>query len=200
MSGPPAKVQAGSDAAAAKPEPQKPVAYGAAAMTDLEEEIKWDGCELLNSNHSLVNVLKQGQRDQSELVVQSDADEQLLLTIRFKTAVKVHSLLIDGRGANAPKEVKVFANARNGFDFSDAESGAATQEFDFSPESLGQRLETKFVKFQNVESLTIFVASNQSDGEEDETVLSRVQLWGCTLQTTKMGEFKRVAGEAGEGE
>jgi len=54
------------------------------------------------------------------------------------------------------------------------------------------------VKFQNVDKLTIFVGSNQDD--EDSTALSGLKLWGAPIGQTNMAEFKRVAGEKGEGE
>lgn len=77
--------------AAAPPAP--PPAYGAASMIDLEDQIVWDSCEALNrtSKSSMGNILKQGLRDQAEMVLESDADEQLLLTITFKAQVRDRS-------------------------------------------------------------------------------------------------------------
>jgi len=143
-------------------------------------------------------VLKQGHRDQAEMLVLSDADEQLLLTVSFKGKVKIHSLQIDAPAdGRAPKTVKLFANKAN-LDFSDVESMAADQTFEFTPETFGQRLELKFVKFQNVDRLTVFFADNQ--GDEEATAISGVRLWGASLAGTNMSDFKRVAGEKGEGE
>jgi len=169
-------------------------------MTDLLDKITFSGCEALNktSSTSIDNVLKQGLRDQDTLLLESDADDQLLLRIVFNTKVKLHSIAIgapsDGR---APKEVKLFAN-RNAMDFNDAEQTPATQALEFTPEMLGERVELKFVSFQNVDSVTIFVASNQDDCES--SALTSLKLWGTGMATTNMGDFKRVAGEAGEGE
>ena len=184
---------------AAAPEPPPPPAYGAAAMVDILEQINWNGCEVLNAvkKDSLGNALKQGLRDQEGLLVESDADEQLLITLSFKTKVKLHSISVAGPGGRAPKEIKLFANKSNlGFD--DVEGMPADQTLELAPEQLGERTELKFVKFQNVDFLTIFIASNQDD--EESTALSSLVLYGTTVATTNMGEFKRVAGEKGEGE
>ena len=165
-------------------------------MTDLEGSISWSGCEVLNatkSNSDCINsLLKQGYRDQEEMVVESDADEQLLIAIAFSSKVKVHSICInapsDGR---APKQLKLFVNKQS-MDCSDAESRNADQEIELTPQLIGQRVELKFVKFQvrrnmredeivtffpcvafrqthtvssliaqNVNTLTLFVGSNQ---------------------------------------
>jgi len=185
-------------AAAAPPAPPPAPAYGAAAMVDLEDKIDWAKCEALNKTNqsSLQNVLKQGLRDQEMLLLESDADEQLLLSIVFKSRVKLHSMTISGPSdGRAPKEIALLANRPN-LDFNDVESMQATQELEWTEEQLGQRRELKFVSFQAVDQLTVFVRSNQGDAES--SVLTSLQFWGASVHTTNMGDFKRVAGEAGE--
>ena len=181
--------------------PQPPPAYGADAMTDLESSISWSGCEVLNATKpadAAGSLLKQGLRDQAEMLVVSDADEQLLISISFNAKVKIHSISVaapdDGR---APKGIKLFVN-KSTMDCNDGESLKAEQDLELSAEQIGERVELKFVKFQNVDRLSIFIHSNQGDGEE--TALSGIKLWGAGLAQTNMAEFKRVAGEKGEGE
>ena len=61
-----------------------PPAYGAAAMKDLIEFINWSGCEVLNSTKPGVDtVLKQGLRDQPEMIMESDSDADMLISIAF---------------------------------------------------------------------------------------------------------------------
>jgi hypothetical protein len=48
----------------------------------------------------------------------------------------------------------------------------------------------RFVKFQNVSSITIFVESNQ--GGEPTTVIQRLRFIGQAQSATNMNEFKRV--------
>ena len=104
--------------------------------------------------------------------------------------MKVHSISIkapaDGR---APKSLKLFVN-KPSMDCSDGETMVADQEIELSAEQLGERLELKFVKFQNVDRLTLFIHANQ--GAEDSTALSGIKLWGAGLAQTNMSEFKRV--------
>ena len=167
-------------------------------MVDLEDKVNWANCEALNktSQSSLQNVLKQGLRDQETLLLESDADEQLLLRVAFKSRVKLHSISVSGPGdGRAPKALALFVNRPN-LDFGDTESMQATQELELSSDQLGQRLDLKFVSFQAVDHLTVFVRTNQGDAES--SALSNLQIWGAQVHTTNMGDFKRVAGEAGE--
>lgn len=169
-------------------------------MVDLIDSINWAACEALNTTKkdALGNAVKQGLRDQETMLMESDADEQLLLTIAFKTKVKLHSIHVAGPDdGRAPKQVKIFAN-RSGLSFEDAEGANAEHELELTPETLGTRVELKFVKFQSVDSVTVFVGSNQ--GDEESSALSRLSFWGCEIASMQMGDFKRVAGEKGEGE
>ena len=85
-------------APAPAPAPAPPPAYGKTAMVDLVDEIDWSSCEVLNATGSLQNVLKQGLREQEAMLLESDADEQLLITIAFKTLVKIESLQLTAPG------------------------------------------------------------------------------------------------------
>lgn len=167
-------------------------------MVDMVDMIEWNGSEVLNAvkKDSLGNALKQGLRDQEALLIESDADEQLLINIAFKSKVKLHSIAVCGPSdGRAPKKLRLFAN-RAQVSFDDVESMPAEDELELSPDELGDRREVKFVKFQSLDRLTIFIASNQ--GDEESSALSGLKLWGASVATTKMGDFKRVAGEAGE--
>ena len=222
------KKLAAPSAEASAPPAAPPPAYGAAATVDLEDQIFWNGCETLNvkGKNDIRTVMKQGTRDQADLLIESDADEQLLATVRFNQAVKLHSIMIDGpAGGRAPKNVKLFVNVPS-CGFTDAEANLPTQELDLGEAEVGKRIELRYVKFQNVDSLTIFIASNQAEDDgEGSTAVSTVKLWGFTVQSTNMkdvrrrtpplptwprpdarlgepracSQFKRVAGEAGEG-
>ena len=61
--------------------------------------------------------------------LESDCDEQLMLTITFNQAVKVHSLKIRGPSdGTAPKTIKIFANQPNEVDFDSGERMEAVQK------------------------------------------------------------------------
>ena len=132
------------------------------------------------------------------IMIESDADEQLLLTISFTSKVKLHSISVGGPSdGRAPKTVRLFANRQN-LGFADVEDMPAEQELELAPETLGERLELRFVKFQSVERLTVFIQSNQ--GDEESSALASLRLWGTNVSTTDMKEFKRVSGRVGEGD
>jgi len=125
----------------------------------------------------------------SEPPLQSDCDEQLLLSLPLKAPVKLHSIAIEGDSDAAPRTVKIFINKPHmGFD--DAESGPpCTQMIEFTTPSSEPYL-LKYVNFQFVQHLTIFVSDNQADS--DVTSLSSIRLFGTPLEAMNMAEFKKV--------
>jgi len=130
--------------------------------------------------------------------LQSDVDEQLLLHITFQQAVKLHSLIIQGPEDNGPKDVKLFINQTRSLDFDSAESNIAVQSFELKLDDLKNNtlIPLRFVKFQNVQSITLFFKNNQSSSET--TVINYLKFIGLPISVTNMNEFKRVAGQAGE--
>lgn len=60
----------------------------------------------------------------------------------------------------------------------------------------GNPVPLKFVKFQNVQNIQLFIKDNQSGG--DVTQIDHLAFYGSPISTTNMGEFKRVAGKKGE--
>lgn len=60
----------------------------------------------------------------------------------------------------------------------------------------GNPVPLRYVKFQNVQNLQIFVIDNQSGTET--TRIDHLVLIGTPISTTNMGEFKRVSGKKGE--
>eukprot|EP00238_Polyblepharides_amylifera_P002061 CAMPEP_0196586012 /NCGR_PEP_ID=MMETSP1081-20130531/52852_1 /TAXON_ID=36882 /ORGANISM="Pyramimonas amylifera, Strain CCMP720" /LENGTH=169 /DNA_ID=CAMNT_0041907745 /DNA_START=50 /DNA_END=559 /DNA_ORIENTATION=- len=167
---------------------------GTKEQKDLLEHIDLQHVECLNedSNKPFDNVLKQGYREDAGLHLESDTDEQILLNIPFLQVVKLHSMVIQGLDPEkAPKVVKMFSN-RPSLGFSDAADEVAQQEFEFTEEEIssGKPIQLKFVKFQHVRNISIFVESNQ--GDEETTVINKIQLIGSTVETTNMKELKKV--------
>lgn len=166
---------------------------------DLKQFIVVAGCNCLNENDDNNNTHKNAFEDNPS-VLESDCDEQLMLTIAFNQPVKVHSMKIrapsDGTG---PKTIKLFANQPNQVDFDGGERMEAVQKFVLQPEDVtGEKLiPLRFVKFQNVTNLVMFVVDNQ--GGDDVTRMEYIKLYGSPCQAANMADFKRVAGKAGEG-
>ncbi|XP_044483028.1 PITH domain-containing protein At3g04780-like [Mangifera indica] len=162
------------------------------SQVDLLHFIDWSGVECLNQNtaHSLPNALKQGYREDDGLCLESDADEQLLIYIPFTQVIKLHSFVIKGPEEEGPKTVKLFSN-REHMGFSNVNDFPASDSAVLTPENLqGKPVVLKFVKFQNVRSLTIFIEDNQ--GGSDVTKVQKIALFGTTVETTDMKSLKKI--------
>lgn len=167
---------------------------GVPGHIDLIPMINKAGCECLNESddHPFTEALSSGGG-----YLESDTDEQLILYISFNQAVKLHSLRIKGPEDCGPKTIKLFINQPHTIDFDTAENANAIQEITLSPKELeGEVIHLKYVKLQNVINCTLFVKDNQT--EADTTQISYLQIIGSPVQTTKMADFKRVAGKKGE--
>lgn len=161
-------------------------------QVDLIDFIDWRGIECLNQSpsHAIANALKQGYRDDDGLHLESDADEQLLIYIPFTQVVKLHSIVIKGPEVEGPKTVKLFANKEN-MGFSNVNDYPPSDTIVLSPENLeGKPVTLKYVKFQNVRSLTIFIEDNQ--GGDEISKVQKIILHGTTVDTTNMKELKKV--------
>jgi len=110
------------------------------------------------------------------------------------SAVKISAIHIESPDEErAPTSLRLFAN-KIGIDFDSAKSEAPTQEIALTPSVVaggaGKPVETRFVLFQNVSTLDIFIAGNHGGGEE--TAVSKLVLIG--EQITQSG-LKRSAEE-----
>ncbi|ESQ49602.1 hypothetical protein EUTSA_v10021632mg [Eutrema salsugineum] len=161
-------------------------------QVDLLDFIDWSGVECLNqsSSHSLPNALKQGYREDEGLNLESDADEQLLIYIPFNQVIKLHSFAIKGPEEDGPKTVKFFSNKEH-MCFSNVNDFPPSDTAELTEENLkGKPVVLKYVKFQNVRSLTIFIEDNQSGSEL--TKVQKIALYGSTVETTDMKGLKKI--------
>ena len=124
-----------------------------------------------------------------ELFLESDADEQLILSIAFNQKSKINAIVIKGPAdGSGPKSIKLYAN-RPSFGFSDVGSVPPSQEIELTDAQLaGEAVSLKFVKFQSVVYLSIFVESNQ--GGEEVTKVSKIQAIGSTGEGDKFNVNK----------
>mmetsp|Transcript_18658 Transcript_18658/g.26180 ORF Transcript_18658/g.26180 Transcript_18658/m.26180 type:complete len:185 (-) Transcript_18658:364-918(-) len=160
-------------------------------VQDLIDIIDFKNSSCLNNDPKtkLEDVLNGGN-------IKSEADEQLLLTLSFQEAVKLKGIAFKVNemkleDCSGPKDVKLYINQPN-MDFDDAENLNEVQAFSLSEDDLksGKVIDTEFVKFQKVNSLTVFIETNQ--GDDEQTVLSKLQLFGIPRQRTNMSELKKV--------
>ena len=130
----------------------------------------------------------------SRLGCKSDADEQLILHISFQEFVKIKTIKFTAfnNGENPednPASVKLYVN-RNNLGFEDIDDVEPTQEFTLTDEDLRESsdpLMTKFVKYQRVKSLTIFIEDNQGG---EVSALGMITMMGRTVAGTNMNDFK----------
>ncbi|XP_052380879.1 thioredoxin-like protein 1 [Oncorhynchus keta] len=157
---------------------------------DLMPFVNKAGCECLNESDEsgFDNCLV---KDTTYL--ESDCDEQLLVTMAFNQPVKLYSMKLQTSDfAQAPKCVKIFINLPRSMDFDDAERSEATQTLDLAEEDFKDDglIPLRYVKFQNVQSVTMFVKNNQ--GDEETTKINYLTFIGTPVQATNMNDFKRV--------
>lgn len=121
--------------------------------------------------------------------VESDTDEQLMLYVPFMSTLKVHTLQItslppkEDDAPMRPKNVQIYSNRAHVLGFDEAQDLPATQTIAIAPgdwdEKTGTaKVELRFVKFQNVTSLVIFVVDG--DGEGEKVRIDRLRIVGAT--------------------
>jgi len=160
---------------------------------DLWEQIDYRSLQCCNAkvSKSASNVLKQGYRNVDDLLVESDTDEQLLFNIPFNQKVRLQSISFKApEDESAPKTIKLYIN-KPSFGFSDIDSSQCVQEIILTPELLkGEQIPLKPVKFNNVDSLSIFVQDNQ--GDEETTKVSCIIIHGMAKAGMNVAEIKKV--------
>ncbi|KAG8847302.1 Thioredoxin-like protein 1 [Tulasnella sp. 330] len=145
--------------------------------------------------HTLKPLVENRSRNMKESVyLESDADEQLLITLVFNQVVRIRSLVLQTQSPNqGPKTIKLAINKPSiGFDdIEDAVEPDVVQVFDVPEDSLkdAKHLHLRFVRLQRVNSLHIFVASNH--GGVDETRIDAIDVFGQPVATTQMSGLKK---------
>jgi len=158
-----------------------------AAFEDLSGVIEKSKCNVLNAANpdALLTIL--GLQDSGgTTVMKSDCDEQLLISVAFNPAVKLHSVSVTGGPEGGPTSIRLYANAGRELDFDDMESLPSTQTLELTRQDIssGQPVPVKYVKFQDVLTLALFVPAN-FDGS-DETCIQRIKLIGAPKSITDM--------------
>jgi len=152
-------------------------------------------CECLNEadDHPLSNCLNSDTG-----FLESDVDEQLILSLTFSQSVRLHSIAIKGPSDKGVKHIRIFINQPQTLDFDQVSSRESVQDITFSKDDItsGKPVPLKYVKFQNVQNILIFVQNNQADTET--TVIQQLKLIGSPISTTDMSSFKRITGKKDE--
>ncbi|KAK6904172.1 thioredoxin [Kwoniella mangroviensis CBS 8886] len=164
----------------------------------LLKHIVSNGLSCLNesSDHPLSSIVGPNPGPKGTSYLESDADAELLISIPFQDQVKLKSISIFSAisPSQAPKSIKLFINTPN-IDFTDAESLNPAQEIELTPEQVkGEKVDLRFVRFQNVRSLHILIKDNQED--EETTRIDSIDIFGTTGDASTE---KAPAGQAAGG-
>ena len=95
--------------------------------------------------------------------LESDADEQLIITIPFQSAVNITALIFKATDKfKCPREIRLFSKTGTAIDFDNAEDMDPIQTIDLEPEQAvkGMAVPLQIVKFKNVNCLTLYVVNN----------------------------------------
>ncbi|KAK6196890.1 hypothetical protein LQW54_011093 [Pestalotiopsis sp. IQ-011] len=190
--------------------------------SDISDVIDIRGLELLNadSNEFSVRTLFSKPKpaslgkssSENKDWVESDTDEQLLLFTPFNSAVKLHTIQITSLPPKAeedededeipmrPKTIKLFTNRPHNLGFDEADDIQPTQEIEIDESDWNDKgtasVNLRFVRFQNISSLIIFVVDGDGDGEKVR--LDRVRLIGEGGEKREMGKLEKIGDEPGE--
>lgn len=161
----------------------------------IDLSVKFDKTECYARNESSQFPMENLFIGDTRLGCKSDADEQLILHFSFQEFVKVYSIKLTefNRGSDPdsnPATVKVFVNRCN-LGFEDVDDVEPTQVLELTEADLKEDADPillKFVKFQRVKSITLFIEDNAGG---DVSALGGLKLMGRTVATTNMKDFKK---------
>ncbi|KAJ2607821.1 hypothetical protein H4S08_004689 [Coemansia sp. RSA 1365] len=166
-------------------------AYGVVGHIDLTRLVLMKQSECLNQNddHPMENIFVEGDK-----VLESDVDEQMMLRISFNQPIKLHSIMLKAPLDKAPKNIKLYAN-RTDVEFDDVDTAKPTQEIEMTNRIYkdGGVVNLRYVLFQNINTITIFVADNLAD--EEVSAISQLAFIGTAVNSANMSDIRQ--GEEG---
>ena len=99
---------------------------------DLATFIVKGECECLNQldDHTLADCLG-SDLGSDDKYLESECDEQLIISLAFRQPVKIHSLKFKGPADKGPKNIKLFINQPRTIDFDMADSNTSVQDLTY---------------------------------------------------------------------
>ncbi|KAK0728962.1 PITH domain-containing protein [Apiosordaria backusii] len=186
--------------------------------TDITDQVEINRCELLNvdTGTGSVRILLDssepsalsGSKRATKDWVESDTDEQLMLFLPFQAMIKLHTLQItslppsdddeeDDEVPMRPRTIKLFSNKPHNLGFDEAEDMNATQVIELSEQDWNSEgtanISLRYVKFQNINSLVLFVVNG--DGDSEKVRLDRIRLIGEAGEKREMGKLEKISDE-----
>jgi len=135
--------------------------------------------------------------------MESDTDEQLMLFIPFQSTVKVFQLQItslppsseddDDEAAKRPRTIKIYINNAHILGFEEAESRTEHQTITLSDDDWKDgtaTISTRFVKFQAVSTLTMFIVDAADDAESVR--VDRIRIIGEGGEKKDPGKLEKI--------
>jgi len=132
--------------------------------SDLTPEVSAPGLEGANitNGSSLRSIMEDGPS-----AISSESDDQVIIYIPFNSSVKIHSLIICS-STNRPRKIKLYINKPNILTFDDTQVEPSMQDVEIVFQDNIAVVPLRFVKFQRVSSLIVFVESG--DGSETTSI------------------------------
>jgi hypothetical protein len=186
---------------------------------DVTSEVEIKGIDLLNCDTSVApgkvlfdaskpSALNDKAKAESADWVESDTDEQLMIFMPFQASLKIHSLHItsippadEDEAPMRPKTLKLYTNHAHNIGFDEADDLEPTQTIvleprDWDPKTGTAKVDLRFVKFQRVSSLVLYVVDGE--GDEEKVRLDRLRIFGEAGEKREMGKLEKIGDEAGE--
>ena len=193
---------------------------------DVTEEVDTQGLDLLNANSdfggartlfdnnqpsTLYEKGKSNAEPRKQDWVESDMDEQLMLFVPFRATLKLHTIQVtalplgasadDSEPSMRPKTIQIYSNRAHILGFEEAEDISATQRIILGPEDWDEKtgtanVELRFVKFQNVTSLVLFVVDG--DGEAEKVRIDRLRFIGEKGEKRELGKLEKIGDQSGD--
>lgn len=153
-------------------------------------------------NQSTGNTIENLFTSDTSSYLESDpdgADSELLITVGFRVPVNISAIKVlvpEGsvEDETAPAGLKVFVGQNANMGFDEARDNAATQEFD--PVRPGEDMEVRFVKFQSISILKLFVPGSVGGvaGDDKTCKIASIQFIGSEAQNSDIKEWKKPQG------
>merc|ERR1719464_941016 len=159
----------------------------ATTMSTLDEFIEKNSLECLNSktDNPVANAFKE-----DDTFLESDADHELLIKVQFRLPIKLAAIRFKGFPTDdtAPTTVRAFTGSPDmGFD--DARDADGIQELTLDPAQADkpEEVQVRFVKFQSVQSLQLFVHENAG---AETTKIQQIEFVGQPASSMDMKDWK----------
>mmetsp|Transcript_95239 Transcript_95239/g.307440 ORF Transcript_95239/g.307440 Transcript_95239/m.307440 type:complete len:164 (-) Transcript_95239:261-752(-) len=141
--------------------------------------------ECLNENqaHPVANAF-----NTNDDFLESDADHQLIVKVQFRQPIKLAGIKIkvDAEEESHPTLLKVY-QGKNDMGFDEASSDEPTEQFALEPDQLEHDLAVRFVKYQYVQSLQLFIEENHGG---PATRIQRISFTGMPASNMDMKDWK----------